>query len=382
MRGLAPQGLLRNGGSNLRLAAHLRLARWRKSPNSERQRMSYEQPVLPRSVGSIPGRRVPQNWPCDRDFRILSIDGGGIRGIFPAGVLADLEASLGGASFIADHFDLAAGASTGGIIVLGLGAGKTAAEIRDLYLHRGPQIFPSVWNNRIGRTWKFLRNIALNLYDRAVLELVLREFLKEKLLGESKLRHVIPAFDGRFSEVFLYKTRHHPDYTQDWRRTMLEVAMATSAAPTIYRALDAGGYRLIDGGVWANNPIMLAVVEAMVAYNMPRERIKVLSIGCGDDPFYVSQRMAIGGLWQWRKIIGAAMRAQSLAATNQARLLLGPQNVVRVEPAVSAAPIELDDYRRAVNELLPAVSGAVSAHRDRVQTMFFSEKAERFEPVK
>ena len=344
--------------------------------------MSYEQPVLPRSLGSIPGRRVPQNWPGDQDFRILSIDGGGIRGIFPAGVLADFEASLGGASFIADHFDLAAGASTGGIIVLGLGAGKTAAEIRDLYLHRGSQIFPPVWDNAIGRAWKFLRNISFNLYDRAALELVLQEFLRDKLLGESKLRHVIPAFDGRFSEVFLYKTRHHPDYTQDWRRKMVEVAMATSAAPTIYRALDAGGYRLIDGGVWANNPIMLAVVEAMVAYDVPRERIKVLSIGCGDDPFYVSRRMAIGGLWQWRKIIGAAMRAQSLAVTNQARLLLGPQNVVRIEPAVSGAPIELDDYRRAVNELLPAVSNAVAAHRDRVQTMFLSEKAERFEPAK
>ncbi len=73
---------------------------------------------------------------------------------------------------------------------------------------------------------------------------------------------------------------------------------------------------------------------------------------------------------------------QSLAATNQARLLLGPQNVVRIEPAVSAAPIELDDYRRAVNELLPAVSGTVAAHRDRVQMMFLFEKAERFEPVK
>ena len=167
--------------------------------------MPYEQPVLPRSVGSIPGRRVPQNWPRDQDFRILSIDGGGIRGIFPAGVLADFEASLGGASLIADHFDLAAGASTGGIIVLGLGAGKTAAEIRDLYLHRGSQIFPPVWDNAMGRAWKFLRNIAFNLYDRAALKLVLQEFLKEKLLGESKLRLVIPAFDGRFSEVSFTK---------------------------------------------------------------------------------------------------------------------------------------------------------------------------------
>lgn len=347
--------------------------------------MSYEQPVLPRSAGSIPSRRVQQNWPADRDFRILSIDGGGIRGLFPAGVLADFEATLGADASIVNHFDLVAGTSTGGILALGLGAGKTAGEIRDLYMHRGPKIFPPVWDNRFGQLWKFVRNNFLNAafyrYNRRALERVLQEFLGEKLLGESKVRHVIPSFDGRFSEVFLFKTRHHADYEQDWRRKMVDVALATSAAPTIYRALDTGGFRLIDGGIWANNPVMLAVIEAMVAYDVPHERIKVLSIGCGHDPFYVTRRMAGGGFLHWRKVIGAAMHAQSLAATNQARLLLGPQNVVRIDPAISGVPIELDDYRRAMNELLPAVGAAVAAHRDRVGSMFLAEEAAAFIPV-
>jgi patatin-like phospholipase/acyl hydrolase len=315
----------------------------------------------------------------------VSIDGGGIRGIFPAAVLADFETSLGPGASIADHFDLAAGTSTGGIIALGLGAGKTAADIRDLYLHRGPHIFPPVWDNVFGRGWKLIRNNVLNIgfnrYDRFALERTLQEFFGEKLLGESKLRHVIPAFEGRFSEVFLFKMRHHDDYKQDWRTKLVDVAMATSAAPTIYRALDTGGYRLVDGGVWANNPVMLAIVEAMICYDVPRERIKVLTIGCGDDPYYVTRRMVAGGLWQWRKVIGAAMRAQSLAATNQARLLVGPENVVRIEPALSCGPIDLDDYRRAVNELLPVVGNAVAAHRDRVQALFLSDSAAPFMPV-
>ena len=162
---------------------------------------------------------------------------------------------------------------------------------------------------------------------------------------------------------------------------MVEVALATSAAPTIYRALDTGGFRLIDGGVWANNPLILAVIEALVCYDVPPERIKVLSIGCGQDPFRVTRRMAIGGLLHWRGVIGAAMHAQSLAATNQARLLLGPQNVVRIDPAITGAPIELDDYRRAMDELLPAVAGAVAASRDRVSSMFLAQKAAPFVPV-
>ena len=134
---------------------------------------------------------------------------------------------------------------------------------------------------------------------------------------------------------------------RNWRKQMVEVGLATSAAPTVYRPLESGGYRLIDGGVWANNPTMLAVVEAMTAYDVPREQIKVLSIGCGDEPYHVTRRMTWGGLWHWRKIIGAAMRAQSFAATNQARLLLGPANVVRIDPTLVGHPIELDDYRRA-----------------------------------
>jgi patatin-like phospholipase/acyl hydrolase len=300
-------------------------------------------------------------------------------------VLADLEATAGTGNSIADYFDLVTGTSTGGIIALGLGAGKSAREIRDLYMHRGPEIFPPVWDNIVGRGWKAFRNNILNAtfhrYSRQALERVLQEFLGDKILGESIVRHVIPAFDGRFSEVFLFKTRHHPDYEQDWRKRMVDIGLATSAAPTIYRSLESSGYRLIDGGIWANNPTMLAVVEAMIAYDVPRERIKVLSIGCGDEPYHVTRRMTWGGLWHWRKIIGAAMRAQSLAATSQARLLLGPANVVRIDPTLVGPPIELDDYRRAMDELLPAVSASLAAHRTRIEEVFLRNNVERFVPV-
>jgi hypothetical protein len=88
--------------------------------------------------------------------------------------------------------------------------------------------------------------------------------------------------------------------------------------------------------------------------------------------------MAGGGIWHWRKVIGAAMHAQSLAATNQARLQLAPENVVRIDPVLAGSPIELDDYRRAIDEMLPAVGGAVAAHRGRVGSMFLAEKADAF----
>ena len=152
------------------------------APHGEREfPMSYEQPVLPRSAGSIPGRRVPQDWPRDRDFRILSIDGGGIRGIFPAAVLADFEATLGPGASIADHFDLAAGTSTGGIIALGLGAGKTGGRNTRSLFAQGPAHLPAGLGQCLGSAWKLFRNNVLNIgfnrYNRFALERALEEFL-------------------------------------------------------------------------------------------------------------------------------------------------------------------------------------------------------------
>ena len=90
-----------------------------------------------RSSGTLKRRRVPLPWPEDRDFRILSIDGGGIRGIYPATFLAGLEERyLGGAS-VAQYFDLIAGTSTGGVIAIGLATGLKAANLLALYIDRG-----------------------------------------------------------------------------------------------------------------------------------------------------------------------------------------------------------------------------------------------------
>ena len=95
-----------------------------------------------RSAGVLERRRQQLEWPEDSDFRILSIDGGGIRGIFPAAFLAGLEERYLNGSSISRCFDLITGTSTGGVIAIGLGAGLCASELRDLYIERGDEIFP------------------------------------------------------------------------------------------------------------------------------------------------------------------------------------------------------------------------------------------------
>lgn len=90
-----------------------------------------------RSDGTAQKRRLQRPWPKGRPFRFLSIDGGGICGILPAAVLAELEQRFLGGKSVAGCFDMIAGTSTGGIIALGLSHGKTAREIREIYVERG-----------------------------------------------------------------------------------------------------------------------------------------------------------------------------------------------------------------------------------------------------
>ena len=106
----------------------------------------------------------------------------------------------------------------------------------------------------------------------------------------------------------MYKTPHHPDYQMDGARRMVDVALATSAAPTYFRPTEDGGFRLLDGGLWANNPIMVGVVEAITALGASRERIRVLSLGCGSEPYRVGRwKMSVGGLLGWHSVIFGAM---------------------------------------------------------------------------
>ncbi len=342
-------------------------------------------PGVPRSAGAIPQRRVPQAWPKDRRFRILSIDGGGIRGIFPAAVLAGLERRFTNGRSIADYFDLIAGTSTGGILALGLGGGYSARELLELYTIRGYEVFPPFAASPVGRLKAWLRDqkhYARYLYDCDALKRLLTDKLGDRLFGDSRVRLCIPAFEGRHSEVFVFKTPHHPDYKTDRFERMVTVGLATAAAPTYFRPLEHQGYTLVDGGVWANNPIMLAVIEALICFEIGYNQIDVLSLGCGDDKYVVSpSEIAKGGLWHWKKIMNAAMRLQSLAATNQARLLLGPPSVTRLDAPVFEPTSRMDDWRRSVTELVPAAETAVASHGDPIAGIFLREPAMPFVPV-
>lgn len=342
-------------------------------------RNSLSEPSPTRSSGAIKQRRVQQCWSKEQELRILSIDGGGIRGIFPAAFLAGLEERFLGGASVAKCFDIIAGTSTGGIIALGLGAGLTAGELRDLYIDRGREIFPPL--PPIAQPFAKLLQLFKFRYDRVALMNVLSESFGDRKLGESEVRLCIPSCDGRHSETYIFKTPHHSDYKMDAGERMVKVGAATSAAPGYYRPLEDGGYTFFDGGVWCNNPTMVGLVDALSCFAVPRERIRILSVGCGNNSYTIGViRRKFGGLLAWSDIISAAMRFQSQNALGQARLLIGADRILRVDAPLNGKPIHLDDWRRASRELPLAASGELEKHGETVASLFLQESVTPYIP--
>lgn len=341
--------------------------------------MTYQPPR--RSDGTLQQTRKKEPWPEGRIFRILSIDGGGIKGVFSASYLAEIERRFLDGQSIASHFDMITGTSTGGIIALALASGMSARQAAEIYTQRGSVIFP-----KGGGILDLPRWFRRPKHDQSVLKDELLKVFGEHLLDDATTRLVIPSFEGRYGEPYIYKTPHHPDYKKDRHAKAAHVALHTSAAPSYYPGVENDGHIMIDGGIWANNPVMNAVVDALACYDLPRENIRVLSIGTGDEGLGLDKDVARGGLLRWifpglgkaPMIFRAAAKAQSHNALGQAYLLVGKQNVVRIDPPESEKPIGLDDVERAVTELPRLARSHAEATGHYINQMFFGDAADRF----
>jgi patatin-like phospholipase/acyl hydrolase len=321
-------------------------------------------------------------WPSGKPFRILSIDGGGIRGILPAALLAEFETRHLGGRSAGDYFDLITGTSTGGIIALGLSVGMRASEILQLYIDCGEAIFPPIRPpfRKLKSGLRFLRSLPRYRYERDSLERELRRLFGDRQLGEARCRLCIPAFDG-FTEVHIFKTPHHPDLRLDWREQMVTAALATSAAPTFFSVYRNGDRRFADGGVWANNPVMVGLTDALSCHALDRRQVEILSLGCGESDMLITEpQVRLGGLWHWKEIISSAMRLAGQNALGQAGLLVGRDHLLRMDaPLMPDHPIELDDYHRAREVLPPLARALADEFAEIVGQRFFTTPAEPYE---
>jgi patatin-like phospholipase/acyl hydrolase len=219
--------------------------------------------------------------------KVLSIDGGGIRGIIPAMVLAEIERRTG--KLTSEVFDLVAGTSTGGILALGLtkpgqgGKAQYSAEtLIELYETEGGKIFDlSVWHQL-----QSVGGFAEEKYPSKGIEEVAKRYFDDVPLAEALTEVLVTAYEIERRGPWFFKRRHARDQDRKGDNFLMrEVARATSAAPTYFEPLQLewgpyGERAFIDGGVHSNNPAMCAYVEAIKIY--PEEDILVVSLGTGE----------------------------------------------------------------------------------------------------
>ena len=264
-----------------------------------------------------------------------------------------------------DYFDLIVGSSTGGIIALALGLEIPAPKIVAFYTEHGPAIFK-------GSAPKKVR------IDRAALaDAVNKVFGKSRRLRDSKALLAIPATHSKKHKPHTFKTRHREELTRDENVTALEVVLSTTAVPFVLPEYRVDKEALLDGGMWASNPVAFAVVEAANLKWWPGEDVRILSLGCTRSRIDVDwNAWAPKRFRQRHQLIDAFLAIQSAAAVTMAKNLLDDNHrILRIDPFLKK-PCGLGDVSQ-IETLREA--GAVFAKRklSRIEERFFSGEHRR-----
>lgn len=258
--------------------------------------------------------------------RILSIDGGGIRGIIPATILANIEERTG--KPIWQLFDLIAGTSTGGILALGLtkpdsfGRSEiTAAQLCQLYEQQIPHIFrnPQSW-------WG---NLLRPKYTSFAFQDILKQYFGDCRLKSALTDVIIPCYDIEHRLPFMFNSRlARMDKECDF--PMRDVALAASASPTLFHPVQIPRSRagrnicLVDGGVFANNPTITALSEIKSVNPEEYDKYLIVSLGTGKSTRPLSDEfISLWGYVQWsRPMLELVMESISESVHEQMKHLL------------------------------------------------------------
>ncbi len=317
----------------------------------------------------------------DKPLRILAIDGGGIRGIIPAVMLAAIEKQTG--KPICELFDLIAGTSTGGILALGMvkpgqQPGKpqyAATDLLELYFKEGATIFPhSLW--REIKSGKYTEN---EKYPSDGVESVLQKYFGDTRLKDALKNTLITSYEIQIRLPWLFRSdRAFKDANFDF--PMWQVARATSAAPTYFeperidKADKSGFWALVDGGMYANNPAMLAYAEALHLF--PKGEVVVVSLGTGTHTQPIPYANAKHwGLIGWAKpVLDVVFDGVSRTTDYQIHQLLPPdgarQRYYRFQTPLTIASDEMDNTDpENLNDLKQQAEQMVAAQQAEIGTL-------------
>jgi patatin-like phospholipase/acyl hydrolase len=316
-----------------------------------------------------------------RPLRVLALDGGGIRGVISASVLAELERRCG--RKVGEMFDLIAGTSTGGILALGLttpdptAPGKPrygAQDLVDLYVEKGHLIFrSSLWYRLVT-----LFGLFGSKYAVSGLEKTLGDYFGDAHLKDAVKEVLITSYDLESRDAwFLARHKALVDANSDF--AIRDVARATSAAPTYFRPERlqlTPATAMVDGGVFANNPAMCAYVEAIKLKMPGYEDILVVSLGTGQvkTPIHYLQARTWGLIGWARQLISVFMDGVSDTVEHQMGWLLpardGEPRYFRFQVALPPGMGSMDDTSpQHIQSLQQQAAAMIASNAEAIDTL-------------
>jgi uncharacterized protein len=215
--------------------------------------------------------------PTNSRFQILSLSGGGYRGLYTAAVLAAIEKHS--KQPIGTCFEIIAGTSIGGIIALAAAFEVEMSKVLKIFQEAGSSIFP---------VRNLISDFRRPLYSTEPLRKVIEDLIgKNVKLGDAKHPLLIPTVNLTQGTPQVFKTHHHPNFIRDWQFDVVDVALATSAAPIFFPPAGLANSLYADGGLVANSPDLVAVHEATHFLRIPRDRVWMVSIGTTTSKYSV-----------------------------------------------------------------------------------------------
>ncbi len=302
----------------------------------------------------------------NKTFKILSIDGGGIRGVFPAHILHCISKKM--RISLLGEFNMIAGTSTGAIIAAAVACDIDPTQILSFYRENGKNIFNAKWP---GIPWKLFRMATCGLYYSDKLNELLTEVFGDIRLGEVKIPLLLPASDIGLGGVHVFKSSYCPTFFRDNNVLVRDAVIASCSAPTFYDPWKVEEYLLADGGLWANNPSLAAYVDAQHRLNVSADRIRVLSIGTGHaKKYYGTNSKKLWGLmlgWGGAEFIEFLLSLQAVSTNNYLKLMINDR-LLRLN-FESDNPLPLDDYS-AIDDLVARADKEFTYNSDKILKFF------------
>lgn len=296
----------------------------------------------------------------------MSIDGGGIRGVYPAHLLYNITSKLD--INLIDSLDMITGTSTGAIIAAAVALNKKPEKIVDLYKRACPVIFKPKWSIFP----RCIRSVFHSIYTTDSLESLLKAEFGGIKLGEIKKPLILPATDISNGGVHIFKSGYSEKFVRDKNVLLCDAILASCSAPTYFDPKKIENYLLADGGLWANNPSLVALTEARRIFNIQLEDIRVLSIGTGskNTSYGTNIKKSWGFMFGWKnkELVNFFMSINTQSVNNYLELILNKENILRLNFSTDL-PLPLDECKN-IEDLMSRADRDFSYRVDDIRKFF------------